>query len=48
MTFSLLKETMLMADEELHETTAEDQNDPQSTNDTAAVEEGNKLSLIHI
>lgn len=31
-----------MADEELHETTADDQNDPQSTNDTAAVEEGNK------
>ncbi|MDK9934290.1 cell division protein CrgA [Bifidobacterium catenulatum] len=42
MTFSLLKETMLMADEELHETTADDQNDLQSTNDTAAVEEGNK------
>ncbi|KAB7458272.1 MULTISPECIES: cell division protein CrgA [Bifidobacterium] len=33
---------MLMADEELHETTADDQNDLQSTNDTAAVEEGNK------
>ena len=31
-----------MADEELHETTADDQNDLQSTNDTAAVEEGNK------
>ena len=31
-----------MADEELHETTADDQNDRQSTNDTAAVEEGNK------
>ena len=30
-----------MADEELHETTADDQNDLQSTNDTAAVEEGN-------
>ena len=32
-----------MADEELHETTADDQNDLQSTNDTAAVEEGNKI-----
>ena len=31
-----------MADEELHETTADDQNDLQSTNDTAAIEEGNK------
>ena len=31
-----------MADEELHETTADDQNDLQSTGDTAAVEEGNK------
>ena len=31
-----------MADEELHETTADDQNDLQSTDDTAAVEEGNK------
>ena len=31
-----------MADEELHETTADDQNDLQSTNDTAAVEKGNK------
>ena len=31
-----------MADEELHETTADDQNDLQSTNDTSAVEEGNK------
>ena len=31
-----------MADEELHETTADDQNDLQSTNDTAAVKEGNK------
>lgn len=31
-----------MADEELHETTADNQNDLQSTNDTAAVEEGNK------
>ena len=31
-----------MADEELHETTADDQNDLQSTNDIAAVEEGNK------
>ena len=31
-----------MADEELHETTADDQNDLQSTNDTAAVEEANK------
>ena len=31
-----------MADEELHETTADDQNDLRSTNDTAAVEEGNK------
>ena len=31
-----------MADEELHETTADDQNDLQSTNDTAAVEECNK------
>ena len=31
-----------MTDEELHETTADDQNDLQSTNDTAAVEEGNK------
>ena len=31
-----------MADEELHDTTADDQNDLQSTNDTAAVEEGNK------
>lgn len=31
-----------MADEELHETTADDQNDLQSTSDTAAVEEGNK------
>ena len=31
-----------MADEERHETTADDQNDLQSTNDTAAVEEGNK------
>ena len=31
-----------MADEELHETTADDQNDLQSTNDTAAVEGGNK------
>ena len=31
-----------MADEELHETTADVQNDLQSTNDTAAVEEGNK------
>ncbi len=31
-----------MADEELHETTADDQNDLQSTNDTAAVEDGNK------
>ena len=41
MTFSLLKETMLMADEELHETTADDQNDLQSTDDTAAVEESN-------
>ena len=44
MTFSLLKETMLMADEELHETTADDQKDLQSADDTAAVE----LSLIHI
>ena len=33
---------MLRADEELHDTTADDQNDLQSTNDTAAVEEGNK------
>jgi len=33
---------MLMADEELHETTADDQNDLQSTGDTAAVEEGNE------
>ena len=31
-----------MADEELHETTADDQNDLQSTNDTAAVKEDNK------
>ena len=31
-----------MADEELHETTADDQNDLQSTGDTAAVEEGNE------
>ena len=31
-----------MADEELHETTADNQNDLQSTDDTAAVEEGNK------
>ena len=31
-----------MADEELHETTADDQNDLQSTDDTAAVEEGNE------
>ena len=31
-----------MADEELHETTTDDQNDLQSTNDTAAVKEGNK------
>ena len=31
-----------MADEVLHETTADDHNDLQSTNDTAAVEEGNK------
>ena len=30
MTFSLLKETMLMADEELHETTADTQEDWQS------------------
>ncbi len=28
-----------MADEELHETTADDQNDLQSADDTAAVEE---------
>ena len=34
-----------MADEELHETTADDQNDLQSTNDTAAVKEGNKTVL---
>ena len=33
---------MLMADEELHETTADDQNDLQSTDDTAAVEESNE------
>ena len=31
-----------MADEELHETTADDQNDLQSTGDTTAVEEGNE------
>ena len=31
-----------MADEELHETTADNQNDLQSTDDTAAVEEGNE------
>ena len=31
-----------MADEELHETTADDQNDLQSTDDTAAVEESNE------
>ena len=31
-----------MAHGELHETTGDDQNDLQSTNDTAAVEEGNK------
>ena len=31
-----------MADEELHETTADDQNDLQSADDTAAVEEGNE------
>ena len=31
-----------MADEELHETTADDQNNLQSTDDTAAVEEGNE------
>lgn len=31
-----------MADEELHETTADDQNDLQSTGNTAAVEEGNE------
>ena len=31
-----------MADEELHETTADDQNDLQSTGDTAAVEKGNE------
>ena len=31
-----------MADEELHETTADDQNDLQSTGDTAAVEEGSE------
>ena len=29
---------MLMADEELHETTADDQKDLQSADDTAAVE----------
>ena len=31
-----------MADEELHETTADNQNDLQSADDTAAVEEGNE------
>ena len=31
-----------MADEELHETTADDQNDLQSTDDTAAVEDSNE------
>ncbi len=31
-----------MAKQELHETTADDQNDLQSTGDTTAVEEGNE------